>query len=220
VPPSPPYPPEPWRLQGGMSVSLWRVPPADLPGELAETLPAGARPLLLGGKALVGAAFVRYEPGGVLTYDELLAAVLVRHRGRLRITIPAIWVDSPASLAGGRELWAIPKALAAFQRSPITRGGVAVRAARDGQVLAELRGVPGVRLPGWYRLALRTAQHLDGAEAITLVRARARVRLARTAWRFPAGSPLASLAGRAPIVNATLREMTVSFGSADGATRR
>lgn len=220
MPPPPPYPPEPWQLEGGMYVSLWRVSLADLPGDLAAALPAGARPLLLGGKALAGVAFVRYEPGGVLTYDELLTAVLVRHQGRPRITIPAIWVDSPASLAGGRELWAVPKALATFERSPIARGGVAVRAARDGQVLAELRAVPGIRLPGWGRLPLPTAQRLDGAEVITPVHSRARVRLARTAWRFPAGSPLAALAGRSPIVSVTLQEMTVSFGPADGGTRR
>lgn len=202
-----------------MYVSLWRVSPSAVPG-LAEALPTRARPLLAGGKALVGVAFARYEPGGVLAYDELLAAVLVRHRGWLRITVPAIWVDSPASLAGGRELWAIPKALATFQRSPIARGGVSVSASHDRQVLAELRALPGVRLPGWRRLPLPTAQHLDGIETVTRVRALARVRLARTAWRFPSGSPLAALAGRKPIASVTLQEMSVSFGSADGGTRR
>lgn len=202
-----------------MYVSLWRAPPSAVPG-LAEALPAGARPLLTGGEALVGVAFARYEPGGVLAYDELLAAVLVRHRGRLRITVPAIWVDSPTSLAGGRELWAIPKALATFQRSTIARGGVSVSASHDHQVLAELRAIPGVRLPGWRHLPLPTTQRLDGIEQVTPVRALARVRLARTAWRFPSRSPLAALGERTPIVSVTLQEMTVSFGSTDGSAHR
>jgi hypothetical protein len=219
VPAEPPYPPQPWQLGGWMYVSLWRVPPSELPDGLDETLPAGARPLVLGGKALVGVAFVRYEPGGVLTYDELLAAVLVVHRGRLRLTIPAIWVDSPASLAGGRELWAIPKRMATFQRWPVQRSGVAISASQDDQVLAEVRAIVSVRLPGWRRFSLPTAQHLDGAEAVTPVRSMARVRSARLGWRFPAGSPLAALAERTPMVSAMLEEMTVSFGSADGQER-
>ena len=62
-----------------------------------------------------GAAFVSYEPGSDLTYSELLVARPVKtdEHGR-RVEITDIWVDSPASVAGGRELWAIPKGLCDF----------------------------------------------------------------------------------------------------------
>jgi hypothetical protein len=208
------YPPEPWQLGGSMFVSVFRVPPADLPRDLDLALPIGTRPLLLGGQAVVGAAFVRYEPGSVLSYDELLTAVLVHRRGRLRTTIPDIWVDSPASVAGGRELWGIPKVLADFERTTLTRGGAELRATAGGQVVAELRVRPRWRLPGWRRLPLSTAQRLDGVETVSRVQSLARVRVVQAAWRFPVGSPLRYLDGRRPVVSTALEQMAISFGSA------
>lgn len=208
------YPPEPWQLGGTMFVSVWRLPPAQLPASLDAALPDGAEPLLVRGRALVGVAFVRYEPGSVLSYDELLSAVLVHHHGRARITIPDIWVDSPASVAGGRELWGIPKALASFSRHRFGTDGTELDASdTDGRTLAALRVVPGRRLPGWRRLPLPTAQRLDGVESVSRVQSLARVRLTRAAWRFPDGSPLRYLHGRAPLVSAALEEMSIAFGS-------
>ena len=62
-----------------------------------------------------GAAFVTYEEGSPLTYRELLVArpIATDEHGR-RVTITDIWVDSPESVAGGRELWAFPKGLCDF----------------------------------------------------------------------------------------------------------
>ena len=68
---------------------------------------------------LYGAAFVSYEEPSPLTYSELLVARLVEGR---RVQVPDIWVDSPASMAGGRELWAIPKGLADFELDAVRRG--------------------------------------------------------------------------------------------------
>jgi len=73
---------------------------------------AAVRPVTIGGHGLVGTAWVEYEPGGVLQYRELLSAVLIRHRARPGVSIVDIWVESPASRDGGRELWGIPKELA------------------------------------------------------------------------------------------------------------
>ena len=93
------YPAAPWRLQGQLWLSLFRVPgSAGRPG------------------GLYGVAFVGYEPGSDLTYSELLVARPVRGPGGAtpRIEITDIWVDSPASMAGGRALWGIPKELCDF----------------------------------------------------------------------------------------------------------
>ncbi|HCB06324.1 MAG TPA: hypothetical protein DEQ43_19155 [Nocardioides bacterium] len=70
---------------------------------------------------LYGAAFVSYDEGSPLTYHELLVArpVSTVEHGR-RVTITDIWVDSPASVAGGRELWAIPKGCATSPSTPPT----------------------------------------------------------------------------------------------------
>ncbi len=73
---------------------------------------------------IYGAAFVSYEEGSPLTYSELLVArALPRSEGRGRkVSITDIWVDSPASVAGGRELWAIPKGLCDFELDTAHRG--------------------------------------------------------------------------------------------------
>ena len=70
-----------------------------------------------------GAAFVSYEPGSPLTYSGLLVARLVptEQHGKC-VSITDIWVDSPASVAGGRELWAIPKGLCDFDLETGHRG--------------------------------------------------------------------------------------------------
>jgi hypothetical protein len=211
------YPPGPWQLGGTMDVSVWRVPPSDLPRSLDLALPDGAAPVVVGGQSLVGTAFVRYEPGGVLAYDELLSAVLVRQGRRPRITVPDIWVDSPASLAGGRELWGIPKLLASFERSPGRRGTTwqatsEAAGAEDTTVLAELEVRAGRVLPGWRRLPLPMTQRLGEVEITSSARSLARVRLARHAWRFPVGSPLRYLEGRRPVLSVRLERMSVTFG--------
>jgi hypothetical protein len=103
-----PYPPPPWHLQGWaiqtfttipLSVARRYVPP-ELP--IVQVWP---------GYTLGTVAFASYERG-TLAYNELLLAIgLVWLRG-LRFCIPRLWVDSEASVAGGREMWKLPKQLA------------------------------------------------------------------------------------------------------------
>src|SRR5439155_1733899 len=71
------YPAEPWSLRGRMYVSVFVLPTADVPALPAE-LSGTVRVVRLGGRAVVGSAWVDYRPGGDLSYRELLAAVLVR----------------------------------------------------------------------------------------------------------------------------------------------
>src|SRR5687768_3094215 len=68
-------------------------------------------------------AWVSYEDPSPLTYKELLVARALDsgEQGR-RVSITDIWVDSPASVAGGRELWAIPKDLCDFTYETVARG--------------------------------------------------------------------------------------------------
>lgn len=94
-----------------MYLSVWAVRCGSLPA-LPPELAGVVRPVTLAGRGLVGAAWVRYQPGGVLAYNELLAATLIRRGARVGTSITAIWVDSVASRDGGRELWGIPKDLA------------------------------------------------------------------------------------------------------------
>jgi hypothetical protein len=200
------YPPQPWHLRGQLYLSIWAVPRSALP-----TLPVepDARPLLLAGRALVGAAFVRYEPGGVLQYRELLAAVLVRQRRprRPRVSIMDIWVDSVASRDGGRELWGIPKDLADL----VVDAGPH-RAAVDGAEIAAARFTRGARLPGRWPVPMAVSQRLAGAVVTTKVRGTAALRLGRAAWTAAAGGPLRYLSGRRPLLTMTIADFRLRFG--------
>ena len=125
---APVYPPEPWDLRGQMYLSVFAVPRRDL-RPLPRPLTAAVRPVPFGARLLVGAAWVRYEPGGTLHYRELLSAVLVHEGLHPRVSITDIWVDSAASRDGGRALWGIPKDLAHIELRPAADGATAAVAA-------------------------------------------------------------------------------------------
>ena len=201
------YPPEPWYLGGALLVSAFLVPVRDLPA-----LPAGGRPLAIGGRAVVGAAFVNYVPGGALHYDELLVAVPTVGRGGLRVTIPQIWVDSPASQAGGRALWGIPKQLASFTRVDDGRRVRTAMADARGAV-ASLRAHYGLPLlPGMRQLALPILQHESGRRILSHNRVVGRIGGLRATWAFDPDGPLAWLAGRRPLFNVAIRDASIIFG--------
>jgi hypothetical protein len=105
------YPPAPWHLGG------WGVATVSLVDVRAmrANVPRGAHVVsVVPGKTLGGLLFLAYERGP-LTYRELnVVAGLVRIGARLAFWIPRLYVDSAASLAGGREIWGVPKELADF----------------------------------------------------------------------------------------------------------
>jgi hypothetical protein len=212
------YPPAPWDLRGQLYLSVFAVPRTTLPA-LPGPLAAAVRPIPIGRHALVGAAWVRYEPGGVLHYHELLSAVLVHEKQRPRVSIAEIWVDSVESRDGGRALWGIPKDLADLQlrTSP---GGDVVAAASTGPEPGD-RPAPigsasfrqGLRLPGRWPTPLSVAQALGEAVVRTPVRGRAGLRLGGGTWRVEAGGPLGYLAGRRPLLTVTLTDFRLRFGA-------
>jgi hypothetical protein len=195
------YPPEPWRLCGQMHVSLWWLPKAQLP-QLPTELASTVRPVTAAGFGLVGTAWVDYQRGSVLQYRELLAAVLVRERFRLRASITGIWVDSVASRDGGRELWGIPKDLA--------RLSFGAELTADG--IATARILPGFQLPGRWPVRGSVTQLLAGRAKTTPVRGRAGLQLAGTHWRLPADGSLGYLRGRRPWLTVTLHDFEIVFG--------
>ena len=194
------YPPEPWLLTGDLVVSAWLAPVPVPPNVAGWTL------LTLGGRAVVGTVLVRYRPPGVLAYNELMVTALVRRGWRLAVTVLQIWVDSPESLLGGRELWAIPKQMASFAGD--------VRVVADGP-LAEVTTGSGVRVPGRWRLRFPVVQSREGRAVITPVVAVGGLAPARHRWSLY--GPLAWLAGRRPFVGVVLRDVRMAFG---GPTRR
>lgn len=230
------YPPEPWHLAGSGQITVWRVPAGQLPG-----LPAGVRPLTVRGRALVATAFVSYSDAGQMAYDELLAAVVVRHGRGVALSITDIWVDSPASRAGGRALWGIPKEMATFRAAAGPAGSTAlVRAATPGVMSAggaqspsgaeppsgvdspSGAGSPAAAEAEFAPRRLRAVplpalpgsvvQTLEGATVASRSRASGRVRPARATWTFAADGPLGWLRGARPLTSVVADEFAMSFG--------
>jgi hypothetical protein len=133
--------------------------------------------------------------------------VTVVVRGGVVVSIPHIWVDSPASLAGGRALWHIPKELAEFTMSD--EPDFAAEARADGSLLAgakfrRRRTLP-VRLPLAFSILQRGPKRSG-------VRVTARLGVARSAWRVGGSGPLAFLGGRRPLLSLVARDFRMRFG--------
>ncbi|GAB1540800.1 acetoacetate decarboxylase family protein [Scytonema sp. NUACC21] len=106
------YPQAPWILQGyaivtGHLIDIDRVRhliPKEL--EIISVLP---------GKTLGGLYVSYYGQGSVLEYGELIVIpALVGYRGTIGGWVSHIYVDNPDSVAGGREIWGLPKEIAEF----------------------------------------------------------------------------------------------------------
>jgi hypothetical protein len=169
----PPYPQPPWETHGFAVFCPYAVPL----GALA--LPDGLEPVHVAGRAAGLLAYVRYEAPSPLTYEEMIwMPAFVRHRaagGELvrGFWVSRMWVDSEASLRAGRELWALPKTLARFERS---RTGVAMHADHGTELVLEWRRLSPA-LP--FRSRVATVQ-LDGDRVVSFrARTTAHTSLAR-----------------------------------------
>jgi acetoacetate decarboxylase len=202
----PAYPDAPWNMVGQLWVSLFRVKDA-----VDDLRPAG----------VYGVAFVDYEPGSPLTYSELLVAHTVKEPVK-GVSITDIWVDSPASVAGGRELWAIPKGLCSFAHT--TPGSGPVRRDRwsasiDGRPVASARFsdvarfTPRVRFKGrtWQPELTEGVGAHQGEKTATL-RGSAKSMPCRGSWDFDPDGPLAWLRGRRQLASFRMRDFRMSFG--------
>jgi acetoacetate decarboxylase len=106
------YPAAPWQLYGTALQSLHaidlvtarRFVPLDF--EIVPVLP---------GKTVGSLYLSVYEANSTLQYHELIVApAVVRYRGKIGAWISHIYVDNPVSVAGGRNIWGLPKELADF----------------------------------------------------------------------------------------------------------
>lgn len=199
------YPAAPWQMVGSLWLSLFRLEEG-----VDEMRPAG----------VYGAAFVSYEEGSPLTYSELLVArrITTETHGR-RVTITDIWVDSPASVAGGRELWAIPKGLCDFTLDSRSRGPLTSTqwsAGLDRQPIASARfgdlsrAAPRVPFKGgtWQPGILETG----GAERTATLQGSSKTLPCRGSWDFAPDGPLAWLRDARPLASARMAGFRMSFG--------
>jgi acetoacetate decarboxylase len=157
------YPSAPWTLIGYAIQTLQLVDstetrsfvPSDL--DIVSVLP---------GKTLGGVYLASYGPESVLSYNELIVvSALTRYGKNLGFWISHIYVDHPDSMAGGREIWGLPKELAQFTWQTGEKNHVIVR--QGERVLCTLRYgrqrrlwrqhffIPGITMLGanllWYK---------------------------------------------------------------------
>ena len=201
----PAYPAAPWTAMGQLWVSLFR-----LRDGVDELRPAG----------VYGAAFVSYGPGSDLTYSELLVARPVKSEshGR-RVSITDIWVDSPASVAGGRELWAIPKGLCDFTLESVHTGPVS---RTDWSASLDRRPIASASFTDVSRAAPRLPfkggtwqpgiEDTDGAERTAGLRGSSKTLPCRGRWEFASDGPLGWLSGARQLASFRMAAFRMSFG--------
>jgi hypothetical protein len=167
-----------------------------------------------------GAAFVTYEDGSPLTYHELVVSRLLKGEGRGRaVTSPDIWVDSPESKAGGRELWAIPKELCDFtldtsQTVPLTTTQWTATLGRTPIATARFRDVSRVapRVPFKGTIWQPGIEDTDGEDRTTPLHGSARAFPARSHWDVNPDGPLGWLAPARKLATFRQAAFRMSFG--------
>ena len=148
-------------------------PPWDLQGEMI-VVPARVRDRQLGGVLLAD-----YR-SGILMYRELIVFSKATRHG---MVVSHIYVDSPASMRGGRAIWGLPKELAEFDYD-----GRTFKARQNGTTLLQARIR---RRAGFLPLLLPTP--ITSHAGDTIGRARIKAAPALVTLDVPPTSPFASL---------------------------
>ena len=177
------YPPAPWRLTGRAYVNLQLVPTRevhDVPSsvQVVQVLPR---------RTLGGLYLARYDTESTLTYSELIVfSALVRRGRRFGGWVSHIYVDAVESVAGGREIWGLPKDFASFEwgeRVTVRSGGI--------EILCAAIADSGFRIPikaplPAFGIRNGTLMHFTG-------KCRGKVGASRTRFEIPPESPFSSL---------------------------
>lgn len=199
------YPPAPWSLQGYAYVTLQtiavdrarRFVPSEL--EIVSVLP---------GQTIGGVYLSSYQAGSVLQYNELIVvAALVRYRDKIGSWVSHIYVDNPDSVAGGREIWGLPKELAAFSWQGNEAGSVTVQ--KGSQLLCRLDYQE--KLSFW-RQSISALSLSTRSRDLLAFEAQAAARFSWISARLdiPAGSPFAELGVGQPWLAIAGKELDLS----------
>jgi acetoacetate decarboxylase len=198
------YPPAPWRLKGNGLQTLHLV---DI-DRIRPFVPAHLKIFsCFPGKTLGGIYVGIYEEGSTLQYSELIAVpALIQEQGRIGVWISHIYVDNPDSVAGGREIWGLPKELAQF-----TWEGAGVIVRQDDRPLCRLRSA-------WQLPAI---EHPVQVPAFSLInrlshfagKGKVRWQGAGVELYIPPASPLAALGLGQPLLGVRLSALDLSVES-------
>lgn len=182
------YPSAPWTLKGFAVQTLQFVDTAQarafVPPDL-DIVP------VLPGKTLGVVYLASYAPESVLSYNELIVVpALTRYRKNVGFWISHIYVDHPDSMAGGREIWGLPKELAQFTWQMGEESHVSVR--QGEQVLCNLHYAHHRRL--WRQPLFLPALSMRGKDLLRFKGTfTARLGFGKGSLDIPFESPFAAL---------------------------
>jgi len=201
-----PYPQAPWTLQG---YAIQTLQPLDI--DLVRPLiPAELEIISVWpGKTLGGVYLSHYGSGSVLEYSELIViAACVTHKGQLGGWISHIYVDNPDSVAGGREIWGLPKELAEFTWDNSNR--VTVR--QGNKLLCSLNYTP--LSFGWRQWLGASGFSTLGSDLLIFpAQLDSRLSFISSKLEVPAESPFASLAIGQPWLTVRADEMILKVAA-------
>lgn len=189
------YPNAPWNLKGYGYQTVHLINTAEASKYIPKALEIVS---VLPGKTIGGVFMAKYEAGSTLVYSELIViAGLVKGAGKIGTWISHIYVDNPDSIAGGREIWGLPKEYAEFFWEPTEQGGVVVR--RGDHLLCDFSH-------GWqfnlWQMSGQSSTFSQRASELLLFDAKAvgNIALVGSRLNMPASSPFAPLIDSQPIV--------------------
>ncbi|MCU0569402.1 MAG: acetoacetate decarboxylase family protein [Oculatellaceae cyanobacterium Prado106] len=204
-----PYPNPPWNLHGNGFQTLHlldvdRVRPA-IPAALNILTP-------LPGKTLGGIYLATYGAGSTLQYHELIVVSgVIYHAGKLGAWISHIYVDLPDSVMGGREIWGLPKELAAFEWD-VTETTAKVKVKQGDRTLCSLQTQPqpytnflGWRQPLWVAVFGQKPTELLWFTGQTTVN----WKLTNATLQIPTESPFSQLQLGSPWLSFRLNDLTL-----------
>jgi acetoacetate decarboxylase len=188
-----PYPQAPWALQG---YSIQSLQPVDIE-QVRPLIPAELEIVsVLPGKTLGGVYVASYGAGSTLLYNELIVVgALTRYANQVGSWVTHIYVDNPDSVAGGREIWGLPKQLAQFTWEQGSSKRVSVYQA--SQLLCRFEY--SWQLPGWQQPLKVTSFSLLGADLLSFeASASAHFSVVGADVQVPSGSPFHHLCADQP----------------------
>ncbi|MBE9199890.1 MULTISPECIES: acetoacetate decarboxylase family protein [unclassified Nodularia (in: cyanobacteria)] len=156
------------------------------------------------GKTFGGLYLSKYGSGSVLEYSELIfAPAVVIYQGKIGVWVSHIYVDHGDSVAGGREIWGLPKELANFS----WKGkGVIVR---QGDSLLCTLNYDQQNLAWRQRLGAASFSKIGTNLLIFNFKFEGRLGLVGSKLEIAAESPFAGLGLTQPLVTVGCEQMTL-----------
>jgi acetoacetate decarboxylase len=202
------YPSAPWQLQGDAIQTLNLV---DIDRVRQFVPPELDIVTIFPGKTIGSIYISEYQLGSVLTYNELIVApALVRDRTKIGGWISHIYVDNPDSMAGGREIWGLPKELAEFERinRQITvkqQDKTLCSLSYRPNLLSELKVAPKISVPCFGNLNGNLLYFNNDFQG--------KVSCVDSTVEIPESSPFASLNLATPFLTVDLQDLKLLAGS-------